>query len=86
MAGSSAPLRLRLAEFDRLTAIRGWTTDQARASALGVSRALMSRVRSGELRPGQKFIAGCLAIWGAAGYDLLFETEPERVEPNGEAA
>jgi transcriptional regulator with XRE-family HTH domain len=75
MAGSSAPLRLRVAEFDRLTAKRGWTTDAQRADALGISRALMSRVRSGELRPGQKFIAAVLTIWGSAGYDVLFETD-----------
>lgn len=75
MAGSTAPLRLRIEEFDRLTNIRGWTTDAQRAAAIGVSPTLMSRVRSGELRPGQKFIAGCITIWGSAGYDVLFEME-----------
>lgn len=80
MAGSTAPLRLRIAEFDRLTKIRGWDTDAKRAQAIGVHPSQMSRVRAGGT-PGQKFIHGCQAIWGAAGYDLLFEEAT--VEPGG---
>lgn len=72
MAGSTAPLILRIAEFDRLTGIRGWHTDAERARAIGVHPSQMSRIRAGGT-PGQKFIEGCRAIWGSAGYDVLFE-------------
>ena len=87
MAGSTAPLRLRIEEFDRITKIRGWDTDAKRAQAIGVHASQMSRVRAGSV-PGQKFINGVVAIWGAAAYDLLFEeyVDPQPATEDDEAA
>jgi len=85
MAGSTAPLRLRIDEFDRLTKIRGWTTDAERAKAIGVHPSQMSRIRAGAT-PGQKFIDGCHAIWGAAGYDVLFDKAGQEITDTETAA
>lgn len=64
-------MRLNLAEFDRLTTLRGWTTDRERIEALGISNATMSRIRSGSDRPGAWFIHCCLTTLDVP-YSVLF--------------
>lgn len=76
----SATLRLRLKEFDDLTSKRGWSTDQDRAAGLKVSPSTISRIRSGEQRPGGRFVDACVATFGALAYDLLFERVVEEVD------
>jgi hypothetical protein len=68
-----AIVKLRLAEFDALTIERGWKEDKDRAAGLGISQSLMSRIRSGEVNPGAKFIDACVAAFGPLAYDRLFE-------------
>lgn len=80
MPATTNPLRLRFAEFDRLTALKGWTTDAERARQLGISHATLTNLRAGRTRPGGKFIDRCMAVLGSAVYDVLFERE------NNEAA
>lgn len=73
---TNAPrLRLRLEEFDRLTTLRGWTTDAERARQLGISGATMTNLRKGKNNPGPKFIDRCLQAFGAPMYDVLFDRE-----------
>lgn len=66
-------LRIRWAEFDRLTALRGWTTDAERARQLGISDRMLSHMRVGRANPGLKVVDCCLAVFGASFYDVLFE-------------
>lgn len=83
----SASLRLRIKEFDDLTTKRGWSTDQDRAAGLKVSASTISRIRSGEQRPGGRFVDACVRVFGALAYDRLFEraAAAEPAEPIGDA-
>ena len=67
-------IRLDLAEFDRLTALRGWTNDTQRADALGISTATMSRIRTGTDRPGARFIHQAITVLDVP-YGVLFSME-----------
>lgn len=77
MPATTNPLRLRFAEFDRLTSRRGWTTDAERARQLDISQSTLTNMRAGRARPGRKFIDQCLKVFGAPMYDVLFERENE---------
>lgn len=68
-----AIVKLRITEFDALTDERGWKEDKDKASGLGISPSLMSRIRSGEVNPGAKFIDACVGVFGASAYDRLFD-------------
>lgn len=68
-----AIVKLRISEFDALTTERGWKEDKEKASALGISQSLMSRIRSGEVNPGAKFIDACISVFGSTAYDRLFD-------------
>lgn len=72
-----SPIKIRWAEFDRLTAKRGWTTDKVRAEHLKISQAFLSNCRAGRARPGVKFISQCMSVLGGDLYDVLFELESE---------
>jgi len=56
--------------FTRITAAKGYTTDLARARALGMSHTVISRLRSGQNNPGAKFISRTLAL--GINYDDVF--------------
>jgi transcriptional regulator with XRE-family HTH domain len=73
MPASETGIKLRFAEFDRQTSLRGWTTDAERARQLGVSHAHLTNMRAGRTGPGAKFIGKCLSVFGANFYDVLFE-------------
>ena len=73
MPQSTDLVRLRFAEFDRLTALRGWDTDAKRAREIGISQATLSNLRAGRTQPGRKVIDRCLLAFGASFYDVLFE-------------
>jgi len=75
MPETESPLTLRWSEFDRLTALRGWTTDAERARHLGISQAFLSNMRAGRARPGRKFITQCMSALGGGVYDVIFERE-----------
>lgn len=70
-------LRIRWAEFDRLTTLKGWTTDAERARQLGISDRMLSHMRVGRANPGLKVVDRCLAVFGASFYDVLFERMDE---------
>lgn len=71
-------IRLDLAEFDRLTALRGWTNDTQRADALSVSTATMSRIRTGTDRPGARFIHQAITVLDVP-YGVLFSMDDDPV-------
>lgn len=77
-------LRIRWAEFDRLTNKRGWTTDAERARQIGISDRMLSHMRVGRANPGLKVVDRCLAVFGASFYDVLFERVDD--EQAGDAA
>lgn len=77
MPASQNPLRIRWSEFDRLTRIRGWTTDAERARQLNISQAHLTNLRAGRTSPGRKFIDQCMSVLGSGVYDVLFERENE---------
>jgi hypothetical protein len=64
---------MRWSEFDRLTSLKGWTTDAERARQLGISDRVLSHMRVGRTNPGLKVVDRCLAVFGANFYDVLFE-------------
>ena len=61
--GSRYTVRLRVAEFQRAARRSALYSDYVLASAMGVNRSTISRVVTGELRPGARFIAGALAAF-----------------------
>lgn len=63
---------LRVSEFDRLTAAKGWGTDLAVARELGVSHTTVGRLRGGGQQPSSKFIAAALDKLNVS-FDALFE-------------
>jgi len=69
--------KLRLAEFDRLTELRGWTNDAERCQALGISQSYMSRIRRGEMQPGGSFIHRTMRTLQVP-YGVLFEDTDEQ--------
>lgn len=73
---ASRGVRLNLSEFDRLTTLRGWTTDSARAGALGITTATMSRIRTGTDGPGARFIHLALSALDVP-YGVLFYMDGE---------
>lgn len=70
-------VRLRVDEFDRLTTERKLVTDAMRAEAIGVSPGHLSNVRSGANGVGLAFADGCIRLFGAKKYKLLFERVEE---------
>jgi len=61
--------------IDEISAARGLATDTARAERIGVDRSTYSRIRSGDIRPGERFIAGCLRAFPDLKFDDLFIVE-----------
>lgn len=66
-------LTVRWEQFDRLCAARGWTNDPQRATGLEIGYQTLNHIRNGRLRPGGIFLRRCLATFGSAAYDDLFE-------------
>jgi transcriptional regulator with XRE-family HTH domain len=62
MHSTSPPstVRLRLDVFAGWAAREGLTTEGEQAERIGVGRTTLSRVRRGEIAPGEKFIAAVL--------------------------
>jgi transcriptional regulator with XRE-family HTH domain len=76
MAGLIPRKRLRIEEFRRLVSKKNWTTQDEIADALGMSQSQVSRVLDGNVRPGERFITGCVHVWGhAVVYDVLLEDD-----------
>lgn len=65
-------IRLRVAEFDRRAQELGLGTTSECAQRIGISRFTLARLRTGEVAPGEKFIALCLSSFQAK-FEELFE-------------
>lgn len=69
----AASIALRTSQFRKYTAIAGMATDDAKAKALGVDPATLSRVLKGRCAPGARFIAGTLSAFPELDFEDLFE-------------
>lgn len=69
----AAAIRLRTSQFRKYTAIAGMPTDDAKAKAIKVDPATLSRVLKGRCAPGARFIAGTLAAFPDLDFEDLFE-------------
>lgn len=67
-----AEIRLRTDAFDAWVASQGLASDTAAAERIGVSQPQLSRVLSGSVAPGEKFIAALLAATGRK-FEQMFE-------------
>lgn len=65
-------VRLRLDAFAGWAAGAGLSTEGEQAERIGVDRTTLSRVRRGEVAPGEKFIAAVLTATGAK-FEQFFE-------------
>jgi transcriptional regulator with XRE-family HTH domain len=77
MAESSRGRRVRWSEFDRLTNLRGWSTDAERARQIGISEQQLNHMRRGRSRAGAHTVDRILQVFGSALYDVLFERGDE---------
>lgn len=66
-------VEMRWPEFDRLAKAKGWRTDAEIARNLGISEQQLNHMRRGRTNPGLKVVDACIAVWGSAIYDVLFE-------------
>lgn len=66
-------IRLRQDRFDERAQKLGLSSNTACAEYIGVDRTLLGRIRSGDVMPGEKFIAACLSSGFARSFEALFE-------------
>jgi hypothetical protein len=66
-------IRLRTDRFERRAKELNLATNVACAEFIGVDHSTLGRIRRGEVLPGEKFIAACLASKFAASFEWLFE-------------
>jgi hypothetical protein len=64
--------RLRVERFDKRAAELGLENETQIAERLGLSLATINRVRAGQIIPGERFIAACIAHLGPS-FEYLFE-------------
>lgn len=67
-----AVIRLRADAFGTWASGQGLESATAAAEFLGVSHTTLTRVLSGEIKPGEQFIAACLAKYEGT-FEELFE-------------
>lgn len=67
-----AVVRLRADALAEWAAREGLGSEVAQAERIGIDRSTLSRVRRGEITPGERFIAAILAATGAK-FEYLFE-------------
>jgi hypothetical protein len=75
-------VRLRTKSFANAAQLAGFTSDYGLASAMGLNRSTVKRVKSGELQPGPAFIGGALTALAPMQFEDLFEVAPES-RPSG---
>ncbi|WP_367132388.1 transcriptional regulator [Saccharothrix sp. HUAS TT1] len=66
---------LRADSFGRAMALAGFRSEYALAKAMGLNRASVKRVRTGESMPGPGFIAGALKALAPMVFEDLFEVD-----------
>lgn len=73
MSNATAPaVRLRSDAYAAWMASLKLVTEDQQADYLGVARATIGRARRGEISPGERFIAACLAKYDGK-FEALFE-------------
>lgn len=70
-------IELNLAVFEKVARANGWGSSAEIAQAIGVSERQVSRIRSGNGRPGIEFIAGLLDAAEEVGFRRLFRIVPK---------
>lgn len=70
---SETGMRIWWPGFDRLTTLRGWTTDAERARQLNISHATLTNLRAGKVLAGPKVINAALRTFGSVFFELLFD-------------
>jgi len=59
--------------FDRMTGLKGWTSDAERARQLGISHATLTNLRAGRVLAGTKVVDALLSTFGGVFYSVLFD-------------
>lgn len=72
-------VRLRRKEWDRRMTARGLVTIADIAEHIDMSRATVIRIYTGEVEPGERFIAAALWAEDDAKFEELFEVVAERI-------
>jgi lambda repressor-like predicted transcriptional regulator len=72
-----ARIHLRTAQFQKFCALKDWRTDDAKARAMGIDPATLSRVLKGRCAPGERFIAASLAALPEVEFSDLYEVVVE---------
>lgn len=73
MSQSGTGKRIWWPGFDRMTGLRGWTSDAERARRLGVSHATLTNLRAGRVLAGTKVVDALLSEFGDVFYSVLFD-------------
>ncbi|XVS62094.1 transcriptional regulator [Actinosynnema sp. CA-299493] len=73
---------LRIDVFTKAARLAGFRSDYKLAKAMGLNRSTVTRVLSGDLRPGPAFIAGALIALPPMSFEDLFEAT---TDPDGSA-
>jgi hypothetical protein len=66
-------IRLRKGRFDARARELGLASNTACAEYMGIDQSTVSRIRNGEVMPGERFIAACLKSGFARSFEALFE-------------
>lgn len=69
----AARISLRVGQYRKVMASKGWPTLEAQSAQIGVDPATISRVLKGRTAPGERFIAGTLAALPEWDFGDLFE-------------
>ena len=77
-------IRLKVKQFDKIAASKGWGSTTAAARAIGCEVSTLSRIRRGERACGGDFIANLLVAANPWDFNDLFEVETG--EPSESAA
>ncbi|MCC8245056.1 transcriptional regulator [Saccharothrix luteola] len=79
---STYNVALRTDAFSKAVRLAGFRSDYKLAKAMGLNRSTVTRVMSGDLRPGPAFIAGALVVLPPMVFEDLFDviTNPDRSE------
>lgn len=75
-------VRLKIGQFNKIAASKGWTSTTAAAKAIGCEVSTLSRIIRGDRACGGEFIANLLTAAAPWDFNDLFEVEtPTDVEP-----
>jgi hypothetical protein len=72
MHSTPTAIRLRQDRFEERAKELGLGSNTACAEHIGVDQSTLSRIRNGDVLPGEKFIAACLTSGFAPNFEWLF--------------